>query len=69
MADKQCPLCGSIRFYVKDPEDEFETIEFEIENGRPQFDPDLKDAEKPEIDEESNTYCDRCTWHGLFGDL
>jgi hypothetical protein len=69
MADKQCPLCGSIRFYVRDPEDEFETIEFDIENGCPHFDPDRKDDENPEIDEESPIYCDRCTWHGPLGNL
>ena len=59
-----CPICKSTRFYVKDPEDEFEIYEFEYHHGGVQFaDPDMLDH-APEIKEDSEIFCQRCSWHG-----
>ena len=35
----KCPVCGCIKFYVKDPADEYETYEFECNDGVICFDP------------------------------
>ena len=60
----KCPKCGSQRFFVKDPEDEYDTHEFDLETGQPVF------VEEPqEIQPETETYCCRCSWHDLFKKL
>lgn len=49
-----CPVCGSIGFYVKNPEDEYETFAFEIIDGEVCF-PE-NDEENPEIREDSRLF-------------
>ena len=43
----KCPVCGCIKFYVKDPVDEYETYEFECSDGVICFDSDVSDSEIP----------------------
>ena len=57
----KCPVCGSQKFYVKDPEDEYSTCEFELQAGKPVF----EDAPQ-EMQPETETYCCRCSWHDQF---
>lgn len=66
MADAKCPICGCGRFYVKDPEDEFECREFECRGGEICFDPALSGAAAPEIQAQTETFCHKCAWHGAF---
>lgn len=63
MGSGTCPQCGCSRFYVKDPDDPFETREFEYRDGRVRFDTDDPDPEAPSIDPETVAYCDCCSWH------
>jgi hypothetical protein len=37
----KCPLCGCKTFYLKDPDDEYETYEFELHDGKVAFGPDV----------------------------
>ena len=69
MADTRCPVCGCQRFYVKNPEDEFDICEFDCIDGRPVFDPEMDADQVPHINEDSKTFCNKCAWHGRFGDL
>ncbi len=69
MSDAKCPLCGSLRFYVRDPEDEYELYEFDLERGEVVFDPETNEAELPEILEDTETYCNKCAWHDKFKTL
>jgi hypothetical protein len=56
-----CPVCGSQRFFLKDPEDEYETYPFEYAKDGVVFD----DAGPGEVDLEQETaFCDQCAWHG-----
>ncbi|MDX1284589.1 MAG: hypothetical protein R3182_06245, partial [Draconibacterium sp.] len=52
---------GTATLYVgaKNPDDEYDTIEFVCEGGRPVFETDAE-GEQVDIDEETNTYCDKC---------
>jgi len=59
-----CPLCGCDRFYVKNPEDEYETFEFDLKNGEVHFTSEEAQSDCPEIREDTETYCDNCAWHG-----
>ena len=60
----KCPQCGSERFFIKDPDDPYETYSFEFKNGSVAFDPDTETDEPPEIDQTTETYCEKCAWHG-----
>ena len=61
-----CPICGCQRFYLKDPDDEYETYPFELKDGRVCFDTDVDASGAPQVDEKTETFCDRCAWHGPF---
>lgn len=62
----KCPVCGCQEFYVKDPEDEFETHGFSVASGDVRF---ADEGSAPEIQDVTETYCDRCSWHGGLGVL
>lgn len=69
MAPMKCPDCGCQRFYVKDPEDQYNIFEFDLVDGR--IVPSEKDTESDplEVVEETETFCDRCAWHDKFKTL
>ena len=69
MAGKKCPTCGCKVLYVKDPDDAFETYEFECRDGKICFDPDVDAAVVPEISSGTETYCTKCSWHDKFNKL
>ena len=64
-----CPLCGCDHFYVKNPEDEYETFEFDVRNGEIVFTSEDVERECPEIKEGTETYCDNCAWHGKWKEI
>lgn len=69
MPELQCPYCGSRNFYVKDPKDQYEIYEFDLEGGQVQFRPREEDSKPPEIGGDTETYCGLCAWHGKFNTL
>ena len=69
MSDSKCPVCGCEEFYVKDPDDEYETYEFTCKDGRVCFDPDVDESDAPEMSEDVETYCNRCSWHDKLGTI
>lgn len=63
----KCPDCGSQRFYVKDPEDQYNISEFDLKDGEIVYsdtEPDLL-----EITGDTETFCNRCAWHDKFKTL
>ncbi len=60
----KCPLCGCVSFYVKDPDDEYETYEFAWRDGNVEFDADLDRSSCPEVCHDTEIFCDQCSWHG-----
>jgi len=65
----KCPVCGCESFYLKDPEDEFETFDFQFRDGEPVFDQEPRESSLPGLSEDSETYCNRCAWHGKLAEL
>ncbi len=65
----KCPICGCQEFYVKDSDDAFETHGFSVASGAVRFAADGSQGPVPETDEATETYCDRCSWHGRLGEL
>ena len=63
MSKGKCPVCGCEKFYVKDPDDEYNCSEFQFIDGRPVGEDDET------IDMEAEAYCDRCTWHAPMDDI
>ncbi len=62
----QCPVCKSLTFYVKDIDDEYETYRFDFRDNQVCFDPEVNPSDIPELTGETETYCDKCAWHGKF---
>ena len=60
----KCPVCGSRDFFVKDPADEFETYVFQCQDGQIVY--DQQGESPPEIEDDTQTFCERCAWHGEF---
>lgn len=60
----KCPVCGSTKFFLKDPADDYETYEFAVENGQPVF-----PAEPQDLQPDTESFCQRCSWHGPWGEL
>lgn len=65
----ECPLCGCQDFYVKDPDDEFETHGFNVASGEVRFSSDSQDAPPPNVQGTTETFCNRCSWHGKLQEL
>ena len=66
MAQTKCPQCGCEKFYVKDPDDEYEMYTFECRDGEVCFDPEAAECDPPAPGKDTETYCDRCAWHDRF---
>ena len=69
MGESRCPVCGCEKFYVKDPDDEYDTYEFECWDGEVCFDENLDAAECPEVTDGTETFCNACAWHDKFDKL
>jgi len=65
----KCPDCGAQRFYVKDPEDQYNIFEFDLVEGEIVCSEEAIDSEPLEVVDETETYCDRCAWHDKFKTL
>jgi len=62
----KCPLCKRERFYLKDPDDPYETFGFSSESGDICFDAGPDPADIPRLSEDTPIYCDHCAWNGPF---
>jgi hypothetical protein len=65
----KCPMCGCRRFYLKDPDDQFETYPFELINGDVSFDPEVEEPDAPDLNEKTETFCEKCAWHGPLKEM
>ena len=64
----KCPVCGSLNFFVKDPDDEYETYDFELKGDSVVFN-QAAAAGKPEVEADTEVFCERCSWHDKFQQL
>lgn len=69
MVEMKCPDCRSQRFFVKDPEDQYELYEFELKEGEIINSEEETQPNPLEVTDETETYCDQCAWHGKFKTL
>ncbi|MFO8085167.1 MAG: hypothetical protein R6U27_12715 [Desulfobacterales bacterium] len=63
MSKAKCPICSCEEFYVKDPEDEYETYEFRFEDGMVCFESETEENKIDHIGDDTETHCNRCSWH------
>ncbi|MDD3580030.1 MAG: hypothetical protein PHW74_03290 [Desulfobacca sp.] len=66
MATRKCPVCGSKSFYVRDPDEEYEIYEFDLQEGNIVFNPNNPGSDLPAIEDNTDTYCCKCSWTGKF---
>jgi hypothetical protein len=67
--EMKCPFCGCQSFYLKDPDDEYETYEFDVEKDEVNFNRGANESDMPELGEKTRCYCNQCAWNGNFGEL
>ncbi len=65
----KCPVCGSLNFFVKDPDDEYETHEFELKGQDVVFNPEAAESDSPEVKSDTEIFCEKCAWHDKFEEL
>ncbi|MBU1568673.1 MAG: hypothetical protein KJ630_23980 [Proteobacteria bacterium] len=65
----KCPDCGAQRFFVKDPEDQYNIFEFDVKGGKICYSDKESESDSPEVIEETEIFCDRCAWHDKFKNL
>ena len=65
----QCPVCGSLNFFVKDPDDDYETFEFELKDATVVFDSEADESASPEVNSDTEVFCEKCSWHYKFQEL
>jgi hypothetical protein len=69
MAAMKCPDCGSQGFYIKDPEDQYNISEFDVQEGEIVFTSGEEASTNLEVGDDTETFCDRCAWHDKFKTL
>ncbi len=69
MGQSKCPICGCEEFYVKNPDDEYETYEFQCKDGEVCFNPALDCDAAPAVGDDTESYCNRCSWHDKLKSL
>ncbi len=62
----KCPVCGSLNFFVKDPADQYETYEFELQGEDVVFDAGAAKSDAAHLDSDTEVFCEKCTWHDRF---
>lgn len=64
---QECPICKSKYFFVRDPEDKYEVIPFELAAKGAVF----IDGYDPstELYPEWKVFCDHCSRHGAYAKL
>ena len=65
----KCPVCGSLNFFVKDPDDEYETHEFELKGQDVVFNSEGAESDSPDLKADTEVFCEKCTWHDKFQEL
>lgn len=69
MAPNKCPDCGSQGFYVKDPEDQYNISEFDLNDEQIIYKNVETDATPLEVTDDTEIFCDRCAWHDRFNTM
>ena len=64
-----CPVCGSLNFFVKDPDDEYETFEFELKDAAIVYKSDADETGSPDVQADTEVFCEKCAWHDKFQEL
>ncbi len=60
----KCPYCGCVEFYVKNPDDEYDIYEFTCKDGDISFEVEVDENDVPPMNDSTETYCNKCAWHG-----
>jgi hypothetical protein len=69
MASMKCPDCGAQSFYIKDPEDQYNISEFDVKDGEIVFTNLETASDTLGVDDDTETFCNRCAWHDTFKTL
>ena len=65
----KCPVCGSLNFFVKDPDDEYETYDFELKGEEVVYHSEAEASGSPDVKVDTEVFCEKCSWHDKFQEL
>ena len=65
----KCPVCGSLNFFVKAPDDEYETYDFELKGEEVVFNAEAPEPNSAEVQSDTEVFCEKCSWHDKFQKL
>jgi hypothetical protein len=65
----KCPVCGSLNFFVKDPDDEYETYDFELKGEEVAFNSEAEATGSTDVKADTEVFCEKCSWHDKFQEL
>jgi uncharacterized Zn finger protein (UPF0148 family) len=65
----KCPVCGSLNFFVKAPDDEYETYEFELKDDAVVYHSEAEASGSPDVKVDTEVFCEKCSWHDKFQEL
>lgn len=63
----KCPTCGSVQFFAKDPNDEYEEYHFAVRDDAVVMAPGDEGALS--LTDQTEAFCERCAWHGRLAEL
>lgn len=66
MPSMKCPDCGTNSFYTKDPQDQYNISEFDVQDGVIVFTSTESEPDSIEVGDNTEIFCNRCAWHDKF---
>ena len=64
-----CPVCKSDQFYIKDLDDEYETYDFQLQDGQVTFDEPNDENQTTGLKQDRRIFCQRCAWNGHLKEI
>lgn len=69
MSPMKCPDCGTRKFYIKDPDDQYSIREVQLDDNEVVYLDEDDETSHLQVNNETELFCDRCAWHDKFKTL
>lgn len=66
MSAMKCPDCGTRKFHIKDPDDQFTIRELQLDEDEIAYLDEDDEVSHLQVSDDTELFCDRCAWHDKF---